>query len=68
MLLTRSILRTYRVPEPESGVKSFEKADTRTVLIVPGPLLIMLDETFQLTAVSPEGEQAGAAKLTLAES
>ena len=68
VLLTLSILRTNSVPEPESGVKSFEKADRRRVLIVPGPVLMTLDETFQLTLVNPEGEAAGLAKLTTAES
>ena len=41
-----------RVPEPESGVKLFEKAEMRRVLIEPPPG-IMLPETFQLLAVSP---------------
>ena len=53
VLLTLSILRLNNVPVPFSGVKSFEKADMRRVLVVPGPLLITLLETFQLTAVSP---------------
>ena len=53
VLLTLSILTLKSVPVPFSGVKSFEKADMRRVLVVPGPLLITLLETFQLTAVSP---------------
>src|SRR5438477_8422732 len=53
VLLTLVMFRLNRVPEPESGVKSFEKADMRSVLVVPGPLLRTLPETFQLLAVSP---------------
>lgn len=37
VLLTRSILRLNNVPDPFSGVKSFEKAETRSVLIGPAP-------------------------------
>src|SRR6266436_6340985 len=68
LLLTLSILRPNSVLEPESGVKSFEKADRRRVLIVPGPVLMTFDETLQLTLVNPEGDAAGLAKLTMAES
>ena len=46
-------LMTYNCPLPFSGMKSFEKADTRKVLVVPGPLLITLAVTFQLPPVSP---------------
>ena len=53
VLLTRSILTLKSVPIPLSGVKSFEKAEMRSVFIVPGPVLRMLPDTFQLTAVSP---------------
>ena len=53
VLLTLSILRLKSGPAPFSGVKSFEKADMRSVLIVPGPVLIMFEETFQLVPVSP---------------
>src|SRR5204863_905437 len=53
VLLTLVMFRLNRVPEPESGVKSFEKAEMRSVLVVPGPLLRTLPETFQLLAVSP---------------
>ena len=56
VLLTRVIFRVNRVPEPDSGVKSFEKADIRSVLVVPGPELRTLPETFQLLAVNPELE------------
>src|SRR5437773_5921189 len=59
VLLTRVMFRLKRVPEPDSGVKSFEKADMRSVLIVPGPVLRTLPETFQLLAVSPALETGG---------
>ena len=56
------------VPDPFSGVKSFEKADMRRVLIVPGPVLRMFAETFQLVAVSPAEFVYGDEKVTIAES
>ena len=71
VLLTLSILRLKSVPIPLSGVKSFEKAEMRRVLIVPGPLLIRLLDTFQLTAVSPAacvGPGETVRKVTTAES
>src|SRR5450631_1735099 len=46
------MFRLYKVPEPDSGVESFEKAETRSVLIGPAPGRTFPD-TFQLTAVSP---------------
>jgi hypothetical protein len=52
VLLTLSILNSYSVPDPERGTKSFEKADTRRVLIGPAPGRTFPD-TFQLPAVSP---------------
>src|SRR5256885_3340644 len=52
VLLTLVMFRLNRVPEPASGVKSFEKADIRSVLIGPPPG-ITLPVTFQLLAVSP---------------
>ena len=52
LLLTRSILRLKSSPDPFSGVKSFEKADMRRVLIGPTPGR-MFEETFQLVPVSP---------------
>ena len=52
VLLTLSILRLYSTPDPFSGVKSSEKADTRRVLIGPGPGRTFPD-TFQLVEVSP---------------
>lgn len=67
-LLTLVMFRLYRIPEPDSGVKSFEKADTRSVLIVPGPVLRIFEETFQLVAVSPARCTCGVVKLTIAES
>lgn len=51
-LLTRVMLRVKRVPAPESGVKSFEKPETRNVLIGPPPGR-MLAITFQLLLVRP---------------
>jgi hypothetical protein len=71
VLLTLSILRLNSVPDPFSGVKSFEKADIRRVLIVPGPVLRMFEETFQLTLVSPApcvGPGEAVRKVTTAES
>ena len=50
--LTLVMFRLKRVPEPESGVKSLEKAEIRRVLIGPPPGRIFPD-TFQLVAVSP---------------
>src|SRR6266853_5936646 len=59
VLLTLVMFRMNRVPEPDSGVKSFEKADMRSVLVVPGPELRTFPETFQLLAVSPALEIGG---------
>lgn len=47
-----SILRLQRVPEPESGVRSFEIAEKRSVRVGPGPG-IRAPDTFQLPEVSP---------------
>ena len=55
VLLTLVMFRLNRVPEPESGVESFEKAEMRSVLIGPPPG-ITLPDTFQLVAVSPAPE------------
>ena len=68
VLLTLRILRLKSVPIPFSGVKSSEKAEIRSVLIVPGPVLKMLEETFQLVPVSPAAATCGVAKPTTAES
>ena len=54
------------MPDPFSGVKSSEKAETRRTLIVPAP--IMLAETFQLLAVSPADDTNGAEKVMTDES
>ena len=55
VLLTLVMFRLNRVPEPESGVKSSEKADMRRVLIGPTPGRT-LAVTFQLPPVSPAPE------------
>ena len=54
MLLTLVKFNWNRIPEPESGVKSLEKAEIRRVLIVPVP--ITLPETFQFELVRPAPE------------
>src|SRR5213595_2529860 len=59
VVLTLVMFRLNRVPEPASGVKSFEKADMRSVLIVPGPELRTLPETFQFVAVRPALDTGG---------
>ena len=64
VLLTLVMFRLNRVPEPESGVKSFEKADMRSVRIGPAPG-ITLPDTFQLVAVSPAPETGVAWKVTI---
>src|SRR5437773_9150644 len=58
VLLTLVMFRLNRVPEPESGVKSFEKAEMRRVLIGPPPGRTF-PVTFQLPAVSPALEIGG---------
>ena len=65
--LTLVILRLNRVPEPESGVKSVEKAEMRRVLIGPPPG-ITLPDTFQLVAVSPVFDTGGFWKVTTVSS
>ena len=67
VLLTLVIFRLNRVPEPESETKSFEKAETRSVLIGPPPG-ITLPETFQLLAVSPAADTGGLWKVTTVSS
>src|SRR5438067_10355309 len=59
VLLTLVMFRLNRVPEPESGVKSFEKAEMRRVLIGPPPGRTF-PVTFQLPAVSPAPETGAA--------
>src|SRR5450432_3638684 len=66
VLLTRVMFRWNRVPEPESGVKSFEKAEMRSVLIGPPPGRTLPD-TFQLLPVSPAPEIGGLWKVTIEE-
>ena len=71
VLLTLSILSTNSVPDPDRPAPSVEKADMRSVFIVPGPVLRMLPATFQLTAVSPAacvGPGETVRKVTTAES
>jgi hypothetical protein len=71
VLLTLRNLRLNSVPIPFSGVKSFEKAEMRRVLVVPGPLLRTFPDTFQLTPVSPDacvGPGEEVRKVTTAES
>src|SRR5437016_9734491 len=67
VLLTLVMFRLNRVPEPESGVKSVEKADMRRVLIGPPPG-ITLPDTFQLVAVSPAVDTGGFWKVTTVSS
>ena len=66
MLLTLTRFRLNKVPEPESGVKSFEKAEMRKVLIVPAPRTFPV--TFQLVAVRPPPDIGVVWKLTIDES
>ena len=67
VLLTRVMFRLNKVPEPDSGVKSFEKAETRSVRIGPGPGRTLPD-TFQLPPVSPAFETGGFWKVTTVSS
>ena len=64
--LTLIMFRWNKVPEPAIGVKSFEKPDTRNVLIVPPPGRTLPD-TFQLLPVSPAPDTGGLWKLTIEE-
>ena len=52
VLLALVILSSNSVPAPESGVRLFEKADMRSVLIGPAPARTFPD-TFQVPPVSP---------------
>src|SRR5205085_6535923 len=67
VLLTLVRFRLKRVPEPESGMKSFEKAEMRRVLLGPPPGRTLPD-TFQLVAVSPVLETGGFWKVTTVSS
>lgn len=66
VLLTLTMFRWYKVPEPDRGVKSCEKADTRRVLMEPVPKSTFPD-TFQLLPVSPAPETGGSWKVTTVE-
>jgi len=67
VLPTRSILSSKSVPDPDIPAKSFEKAESRSVLIAPDPGR-MLPETFQLPPVSPAFCAGGLANVTTVES
>src|SRR5207237_10419142 len=67
VVLTLVMFRLNRVPEPASGVKSFEKADMRSVLIGPPPGR-MFPDTFQLLTESPALERGVLWKVTTEES
>ena len=68
VLLTRTMFKLKRVPEPNRGVKpSFEKPDIRKVLIGPPPGRTLAD-TFQLLAVSPADVAGGFWKVATVES
>ena len=66
VLLTLTKFSWNKFPEPESGVKSFEKAETRKVLIVPAPMTF--PETFQFVPVSPVPDTGGFWNVTTDES
>ena len=75
VLLTLSILTSKSVPDPDRAVKSFEKADMRSVLIVLGVADApgvgvgrTLPVTFQLALVRPAERAGGFEKVTTAES
>lgn len=67
VLLMRVMFRLNSVPEPESGVKSLEKADIRSVLMGPAPGRTFPD-TFQLPPVSPAFATGGFWKVTTVSS
>ena len=67
VLLTLTILRLNNVPDPFSGMKSFEMAERRAVLSGPGPGR-RFRAMFQLLAVSPAPCTNGDEKLTTVES
>lgn len=62
VLVLRFIRRLKSVPHPLSGVKSCEKAKTRSVLVVPVPSTFAL--TFQLLAVRPAAATWRESKVT----
>jgi hypothetical protein len=60
VLLIRIAFKVNNVPAPLNGVMpSFEKADIRTVLVVPGPVFKTLPDTVQLSAVRPAAASGG---------
>ena len=65
--VTLSILRLNSVPAPFNGVKSFEKADTFSVLIGPAPGKTLPD-TFQLVPVRSAPCTGGLEKFTTVSS
>src|ERR1051326_1269294 len=65
-LLTLVKFKLNKVPEPESGVESVEKAEMRKVLVVPAPMTFAV--TFQFVAVKPAGDAGVAWKVTTDES
>jgi len=67
VLLTLVRFRLNKTPEPESGVKSVEKAEIRRVLVGPTPG-ITLPVTFQFVPVSPAPEMGGFWKVTTVSS
>jgi hypothetical protein len=69
VLLTLSILNSYNVPDPDKGMKSLEKADTRSVRIGGfGGFGRMFPDTFQLPLVIPAFCTNGAEKVTTVSS
>jgi hypothetical protein len=67
VLLTRSIRSSNSVPDPDNGVKSFEMAEIRSVLMGPVPGRTAAD-TFQLPPVSPACCTGGFEKVTTVSS
>ena len=75
VLLTLSILTSKSVPDPDRAVKSFEKAEMRSVLIVLGVADApgvgvgrTLPVTFQLPVVRPAVRTGGLEKVNTVES
>src|ERR1044071_8207216 len=67
VLLTLVRFRLNKVPAPESGVESFEKADRWSVLIGPAPGRTVPD-TFQSPEVSPAFDTGDPWKVTTVSS
>ena len=75
VLLTLSIRTSKSVPDPVRAVKSFEKADTRSVLIVLGVADApgvgvgrTLADTFQFALVRPAARAGGFENVNTVES